>query len=149
VPNATAKGKTYETFYNHCFNFYYTIPSNYIEVIPHATNDGCYFRYNDGIEIASCGYYADSATELTLWDFYQNALTDNPSLKIYRGDWYVVSKDNGDGTEYYTRAGTYYTNSFDNYTEVIAFLTITYPKSAKQRAQKIIQKCFKNFPIHN
>ena len=139
----------YDSRYNHCFNFYYSVPSNYAHVIEHASNDGYTFRYHDGIEISVFGFYADRDSGITLWDFYRSALNDNPVLKIYKGDWYVVSKDNGDGTEYYTRAGSYYTNTFGSYSEVIAFMTINYPKSAKKRAQQIIQKHFKGFPQHN
>ena len=146
---ASAQSK-WATYTNSCFNFYYTIPTNYVEIIEHVSNDGYTFRYNDGIEIYAIGFYADPSSDITLWDFYLSDLKRNPAFYKYNEDWYVTSFDHGDGTESYTRAGSYWTSVYGDpeLSEVIAILTISYPKTAKKRAQQIIQKCFKGFPQH-
>lgn len=119
------------------------LPGNFYEMIeidPGVTQ----YSYIDGIEVITYGQF-----NYGLKNKYLEYIESNPKYKQLKNTWFVVSDDNGDGTEYYTRCGTFKTYIEGTYSEVVATMTIIYPISAKQRAQKIIQKCFKNFPIHN
>ena len=139
--SASAQPK-WDTRTNSYFKYIYTLPHDFYEMEEIDPGVTCY-RYGDGIEITTYGQY-----NYGLWNKYCEYLEDNPCLKIFKDNWFVVSKDNGDGTEYYVRCGTYQTYIEGEYSDVVATFIINYPKYAKKRAQQIIQKCFKGFPQH-
>lgn len=135
-------GPKWVTHSNTYFKFSYLLPNNFCEMQEIDPGVMCY-TYYDGIEIITYGQF-----NYGLYNKYLEHIESDPILKIYKNNWFVVSDDNGDGTEYYTRCGTYYTYIEGSYCEAVATMTINYPKSAKKRAQQIIQKCFKGFPQH-
>ncbi len=128
------------------YDFWYNFPSGYSSK-KRTSNHGCHIlTYNGDIEITISGTWGGKNL---LKELYQSAIESNPIFKIYKNDWYVVSDDNGDGTEYYTRSGVIVTHpdiTNNEASPMIATMTITYPISSKLQAQEFIQKYFKGFP---
>ena len=145
--NASAQTK-WTKFNNKYYKYSYTVPNNYYEIFEEA-GGVLYYRYHDGIEIITFGYIPNDYFNYapTLKELYHEFTESNPILQTYKDTWFVVSDDNYDGPEYYARCGSYYTNIEGIHQEVIALMIIHYPKTAKKRAQQIIHKCFKGFPL--
>ena len=128
------------------YDFWYSFPSGYSSK-KRTSDHGCHIlTYDDGIEITVSGTWGGKDL---LKELYQSAIGSNPVFKVYKNDWYVISDDNGDGTEYYTRSGVIVTHpdlTNNEASPIIATMTISYPISAKLHAQEFIQKYFKGFP---